>query len=466
VTAPGVPRRFISAADLGLLTDLYELTMLQAYHACDMRSKATFSLHFRELPPHRQFMLACGQQHAAHLVTGLHFPRDAIDKLGGTRLFNDNFLRWLEAFRFSGDIVAMPEGTPVFPHEPLLEITAPVAEAQLLETLLMNLVHLETVLASKASRLVLAAAGRPVMDFGMRRMHGIDAAVHGVRAFRTAGIAQTSNVLAGLEFGLPVGGTMAHSFIQAHANEMDAFRTYAELYPDTTLLVDTFDTMGGVDKVIALSRELGEDFRVSAIRLDSGELGVLASEARSRLDAAGLEDIKIIASGGLDEHSIATLLAGGAPVDAFGVGTSLGTSADSPNLDLVYKLTSYDESPRLKDSPGKAIFPGDKQVYRFHDASGRCTHDEITLRHEQRNAEALLAPIVANGEAVSSDTLDPAVAASHARQSLKSLPADLRRLDDGGPGYEVRVSEAVTRLRKEALAALRTHCGRRLEGLW
>ncbi|MDZ7770583.1 MAG: nicotinate phosphoribosyltransferase [Woeseiaceae bacterium] len=450
-----MPRRFISAADLGLLTDLYELTMLQAYHACGMRSNATFSLHFRKLPPHRRFMLACGQQHAAHLVTGLHFPRDALDKLSGIGLFNDTFLRWLEAFRFSGDIVAMPEGTPVFPHEPLLEVTAPVAEAQLLETILMNLVHLETVLASKASRLVLAAAGRPVMDFGMRRMHGIDAAVHGVRAFRTAGIAQTSNVLAGLEFGLPVGGTMAHSFIQAHANEMDAFRTYAELYPDTTLLVDTFDTMGGVDKVIGLSRELGENFRVGAIRLDSGDLGALATEARKRLDAAGLKAVRIVASGGLDEHEIATLMAGGAPIDAFGVGTSLGTSADSPNLDLVYKLTSYDDSPRLKDSPGKAIFPGDKQVYRFYDASGRCTHDEITLRHEKRDAEALLLPIVANGEAIGSDTLDPEVAANHASQALKNLPADLSRLDDGGTGYDVRISDAVTRLRDKALADLR-----------
>lgn len=455
MTTPGVTRRFTSAADLGLLTDLYELTMLQAYHACDMRANATFSLHFRDLPPHRRFMLACGQQHAAHLVTGLHFPRDALDKLSGIGLFKDDFLRWLEAFRFSGDIVAMPEGTPVFPHEPLLEVTAPVAEAQLLETILMNLVHLETVLASKASRIVLAAAGRPVMEFGMRRMHGIDAAIHGVRAFRTAGIAQTSNVLAGLEFGLPVGGTMAHSFIQAHANEMDAFRTYAEIYPDTTLLVDTFNTMDGVDKVVALSRELGENFRVSAIRLDSGDLGELTAEARRRLDAAGLEDVKIVASGGLDEQRIAELLAGGAPIDAFGVGTSLGTSADSPNLDLVYKLTSYDESPRLKDSPGKAIYPGDKQVYRCHDASGRCTHDEITLRHEKRDGEALLAPIVTNGEAVSSETLDPAVAARHTRQTLKSLPADLHRLDEGEASYDVRISAAVTRLREEALADLR-----------
>ena len=455
MSGSGPSRRFVSAADLGLLTDLYELTMLQAYRACDMQARASFSLHFRQLPAHRRMMLACGQQHAAHLVTGLRFPGSAIDDLSRIGMFQDDFLRWLEDFRFTGDIVAVPEGTPVFPHEPLLEVTAPVAEAQLLETLLMNVVHLETVLASKALRLVLAARGRPLMDFGMRRMHGIDAAVHGVRAFRVAGIAQTSNVLGGLAFGLPVGGTMAHSFIQAHGNEREAFKAYADLYPETTLLVDTFDTIEGVDKVIALRRELGERFRVGAIRLDSGDLAALAGEARQRLDSAGLGDVKIVASGGLDEHAIARLVGGDAPIDAFGVGTSLGTSADSPSLDLVYKLTSYDGSPRVKDSPGKEIYPGEKQVYRFRDGSGRCTHDEVTLRDERRNADALLQPIVRAGEPLHVETLDPGVAAAWTRHELGCLPAELRRLDDGDDGYDVRISDAVVNLRRAALAGRR-----------
>ncbi|HZD52360.1 MAG TPA: nicotinate phosphoribosyltransferase, partial [Woeseiaceae bacterium] len=340
-------RLWVTPDDLGLLTDLYELSMLQAYWTAGMHREATFSLYFRKLPPSRRFMLACGQQHAACLVTELRYPRPALDRLSRLGEFRQEFLRWLEDFRFTGDIVAVPEGTPVFPQEPLLEVTGPIAEAQLLETLIMNLVHLETVLASKAARMVLAAAGRPVLDFGMRRMHGLDAAVHGVRAYRTAGIAGTSHVLAGLHFDLSVRGTMAHSYIQAFEDEAAAFRSYAKLYPGTTLLVDTYDTIQAVEKVIAMHRELGDAFRVGAIRLDSGDMAELAKAARPRLDEAGMTDVRIFASGGLDEHEIACLVASGAPIDAYGVGTSLGTSDDAPSLDLVYKLTSYAGTPRL-----------------------------------------------------------------------------------------------------------------------
>lgn len=250
-------RLWITPDHLGLLTDRYELSMLQAYWAADMHAEATFSLYFRKMPSARRFMLACGQQHAARLVTQLRYPKVALDQLARLGGFQDGFLRWLEEFRFTGDIVAMPEGTPVFPQEPLLEVTGPIAEAQLLETIIMNLVHLETVLASKAVRMVLAAEGRPVVDFGMRRMHGIDAAVHGVRAYRTAGIAGTSHVLAGLHFGLPVNGTMAHSYIQACEDETAAFKAYADLYPGTTLLVDTYDTLEAVEKIIVLRRQYG-----------------------------------------------------------------------------------------------------------------------------------------------------------------------------------------------------------------
>lgn len=447
-------RRWVEAADLGLLTDLYELTMLQAYWASGMTGTATFSLYFRKMPETRRFLLACGQQHAAYLATQLRYSKSALDELARLEGFREEFLRWLEDFRFSGDIVAMPEGTPVFPHEPLLEVTAPIAEAQLLETLLMNAVHLETVLASKAVRLVLAAAGRPVVDFGMRRMHGLDAAVQGVRAFRVAGIAGTSNVLAGLHYGLPVRGTMAHSFIQAHGDETEAFKLYAGLYPGTTLLVDTYDTLAAVDKIVGLKRELGEKFDIGAIRLDSGDLDALSRAAREKLDAADLKHVKIFASSGLDEHKIAALVKARAPIDAYGVGTELGTSADAANLDLVYKLTAYAGEPRLKKSPGKQILPGAKQVFRFRDARGEILSDEITLREEMREAKPLLAPVVLGGEPLDAPTREPEIAALYAQGEIEKLPAVLRGIEPGAVTFEVNVSPAVQALRERALSRL------------
>lgn len=432
--------------DAVLITDLYELAMMQAYWSEGMHGHATFSLYFRELPPERNFMLACGQQHAARLIAGLRFGRDALDRLAGLPMFREGFLRWLEGFRFSGDVDALPEGTPVFPHEPLLEVTAPVAEAQLLESLLMNLVHLETVLASKAVRLVLAARSRPVVDFGLRRMHGLDAAVQGVRAYRTAGIDGTSNVFGGLRHDLPLRGTMAHSFVQAHADEAEAFVAYARLYPGTTLLVDTYDSLAAVDRVIELKREHGDGFEVGAIRLDSGDLAALARAARQRLDAAGLEAVRIFASGGLDEHRIAELLDAGAPIDGFGVGTALGTASDSPSLDLVYKLTEYDGEPRLKTSPGKAILPGAKQVYRYADASGCLINDEVTLRAETRDAEALLAPVVRGGEPVAGSVRDADATAAYAADQVRRLPDALRELRAPERPYPVRISGALQAL--------------------
>lgn len=445
-------RLHVDASNLALFTDLYELSMLQAYRASGMSGTATFSLYFRKLPPVRRFMLACGQQHAAHLAASLRFERSALDQLATLPGFRDDFLRWLEDFRFSGDIVAMPEGTPVFANEPLLEVTAPIAEAQLLESLLMNLVHLETVLASKAVRVVLAAGRRPVMDFGMRRMHGTDAALHGVRAFQVAGLDGSSNVLAALMFNVPAQGTMAHSFIQAHGDETQAFREYAALYPGTTLLVDTWDTIDAVEKIIALHREMGDEFNIGAIRIDSGDFAALAREARMRLDAAGLKQVKIVASGGLDEYQIARLVEEGAPIDAFGVGTAMGTSADAPYLDLVYKLTLYDGEPRIKDSPGKPVLPGAKQVYRYRDDEGHILRDEITLRDEMREAKPLLVPIVRQGEALAAATLDPRLAALYARGEIERLPASVRSLEEGDAGFSVQVSEALKRLHAEALA--------------
>ncbi|WP_163558729.1 nicotinate phosphoribosyltransferase [Halomonas sp. NO4] len=439
----------VDDSDLALLTDLYQLTMLQAYWKEGMEERATFSLYFRKLPPTRRFMLACGQQHAAELATRLRFSDAHLASLAETGTFDDAFLDWLKDFRFSGDIWTLPEGTPVFENEPFMEVDAPIAEAQLLESLVMNLVQLETVIASKAVRLVLAAHGRPVVDFGLRRMHGIDAAVRGVRAYRTAGLAGTSNVLGGLRHDLPLRGTMAHSYILAHDDEREAFRAFARHYPNTTLLVDTHDTLAGVDKVIALMAE-EPALRVAAIRLDSGDLGELAHRSRERLDAAGHADVKIIASSGLDEHKIAALLDDDAPIDAFGVGTEMGVAADAPVIDLSYKLVEYADTPRVKHSTGKINLPGRKQLYRCFDAAGQMTGDVIARREEPGiEGEPLLRPLVRGG-AVNADAMALADdARERVQTSLDAMPVTLRRLDPGRPDYPVALSSELDRLRSQ-----------------
>lgn len=434
---------------LGLFVDFYELTMARAYRAEGMTDRALFSLHFRKLPPGRNFILACGQHYVARLATSLGFPREQLDRLATLELFDDDFLDWLADFRFSGDIRVLPEGTPVFPHEPLLEVEAPIAEAQLLETLLMNYVNTETVLASKAVRMVIAARDRPVVDFGMRRMHGLDAALRSVRAYRTAGISATSNVLGSFEFGLPARGTLAHSFIQAHRDEAEAFRAYARLYPGTTLLVDTYDTLAAVDKVIGLVKN--EGLQVGAIRFDSGDLAQLTKAARLKLDAAGLTDLRIVVSSGLDEWSIRELLDNDAPVDGFGVGTSLGVSEDAPVMDLAYKLTEYAGRPCLKNSPGKKVLPGRKQVWRYRDGAGCYHHDEIALATEQRDGEPLLTSVVQNGQLTGPEP-DLGASSEGVRRALEELPERLLSLDDCKPPYEVQISEALEKLYEQALA--------------
>ena len=302
----------IREQDLALMVDLYELAMAQAYWAEGMAGDAVFSLFFRELPEHRNFILACGQQRVAEVIARLRFSSEHIERLRELDRFQPEFLEWLAGFRFSGTIRAVAEGTPLFPQEPILEVRAPIAEAQLLESLIMNYVHLESVLASKAVRVRLAAGGCPVVDFGMRRMHGLDSAHRGVRAYRLAGLSGTSNVLASLDFGMPVSGTMAHSFVQSYDQEMAAFRVYARLYPGTTLLVDTYDSRRAVGRIVEwLQHE--PDVEIGAIRLDSGDLGREAVDCRKILDDAGFSKIKILVSGGLDEYRIAALREKGGP---------------------------------------------------------------------------------------------------------------------------------------------------------
>ncbi len=441
----------ISEPELGLFVDLYELTMAQAYHAQGLEQPAVFTLHFRTMPPGRNFVVACGQHHAARLASQLRFPRQQLQRLAELGHFEGAFLDWLAGFRFTGEIRVLPEGTPVFPHEPLLEVEAPVVQAQLLETLLMNYISTETVLATKAVRTVLAAAGRPVVDFGMRRMHGFDAALRGVRSYRTAGLTATSNVLGSLQYGLPATGTMAHSFIQVHSDEMEAFRAFARLYPGTTLLVDTYDTLAGVDKVIALVRD--EGLQVGAIRIDSGDLAQLARAARKRLDQAGYREIRIIVSSGLDEWSVRDLIAAGAPIDGFGVGTRLGVSEDAPSLDFAYKLTAYDGEPRLKSSPGKKVLPGRKQVWRCYDQAGCMVEDIIGCHREQHTGEPLLITAVSQGQPVS-PAPDPEQSRQRLQLSLERMPKPLLALELADQPYTVRISDALEALYRQTLQAV------------
>ncbi len=437
-----------------LLIDLYELTMAQAYLDHGPHEPATFDLFVRSLPPERGYLVAAGLGTLLDQLERFAFSADDLAHLAADGRFDDRLLARLERLRFTGDVDAVPEGTPVFADEPILRITAPVVEAQLLETVVMNLVHVQTLFASKAARIVDAAAGRSVIDFGLRRAHGPDAGWMGARAFWIAGLDGTSNVLAGRELGIPIAGTMAHAFVQAHENEAAAFRAFAATWPDTILLVDTYDTLRGIDRVVDLARELGADFRVRGIRLDSGDLGELAHEARRRLDAAGLEDVTIFASGNLDEHAIATLVARGAPIDGFGVGTRLTTSQDDPNLDIVYKLAQLGDRPLLKLSTGKATLPGVKQVWRRRDDDGRLAGDVIGLAHEQLEGEPLLVPVMRAGRRLDAGREPLADARERAGRCLAELPDGVRRLGPDRDDHPVEVSDRLEELRGRITASL------------
>jgi nicotinate phosphoribosyltransferase len=430
--------RFSSA----LLTDLYELTMLQAYFEERMHEIATFSLFVRRLPERRNYLLACGLDDALGVLETLRFDEAALAYLESLGRFSDRFLRHLKELRFTGDVYAVPEGTPVFAAEPIVEISAPIAEAQLVETIVMNQIHLQTLLASKAARVVTAAQGREVIDFGLRRMHGIDAGLKAARAFHIAGVDATSNVAAGQAYGLRVSGTLAHSYIQAHDSEYDAFRAFARVYPDTVLLVDTYDTLAGVRKVVQLASDFGSDFRISAVRLDSGDLGALASETRRILDENGLRRVEIVASGGLDEDQIAHLVSTGAPIDAFGVGTDMGVSRDAPAMDIAYKLVEYAGRGRTKLSAGKALLPGGKQIVRV-ERNGIADHDVLAQRGESIAGRPLMQHVMAGGERLPAGRVRLDDARACTKRELDRLPPRVRALESARPPYRVDISQAL-----------------------
>jgi nicotinate phosphoribosyltransferase len=437
------------ASNVALLTDLYELTMAQAYLAEGLSGPAVFSLFARRLPPGRNYLVAAGLEDALRILEGMRFEPEALEWLASLGLFDDRLLAWLASFRFSGEVEAVPEGTPLFGGEPLLEVTAPIAEAQLVETVVMNQVHLQTVAASKAARVVTAARGRTVVDFGARRMHGADAAVKVARAAYLAGCDSTSDVLAGRLYGIPLAGTMAHSWVQAHASEIEAFRAFTGTWPRTVLLVDTYDTLAGVRQVARLARELGPDFRVTAVRLDSGDLLELSRAARRILDEAGLSQVGIFASGGLDERAIDRLVRAGAPIGGFGVGTAMGVSEDAPALDVAYKLVSYDGRERLKLSPGKELLPGPKQVFRI-ERGGKAERDVLARRGEDPAGRPLLVPAMRGGRRLAGPTLPEA--REHAHRERERLPERILSLDPADPPYLVEPSQGLRALR-DRLAA-------------
>ncbi|HUE86098.1 MAG TPA: nicotinate phosphoribosyltransferase [Vicinamibacterales bacterium] len=432
-------------ASPALLTDFYQLTMLQAYFEEQMHDTAVFSLFVRRLPERRNYLLACGLDDVLSYLETLRFDEESLRYLRSLGRFSDRFLEHLRDFRFTGDVHAVAEGTPIFAHEPILEVVAPIGEAQLIETFVINQIQLQTMLASKAARVVEAAQERRVVDFGLRRIHGIDAGMKAARAFHIAGVHATSNVAAGHVYGLELSGTMAHSYVQAHEDEYDAFHAFARLYGDTVLLVDTYDTLAAVQKIVRLAGQMGSEFRVGAIRLDSGDLVDLAFASRRILDAAGLHRVGIFASGSLNEDEVARIVTAGAPVDGFGVGTDMGVSRDAPSLEIIYKLVEYAGQGRLKLSPGKSSLPGRKQIFRV-EAQGVAEYDVLASHDEMSTGRPLLQPVMRGGVRTTGRvSLD--AARTHARAELERLPAMLRALEPAPAPYLVQISHALARSR-------------------
>ncbi|AJX31295.1 nicotinate phosphoribosyltransferase [Burkholderia oklahomensis] len=445
--------------DGALLTDLYEFTMLQSYFDCGMNETATFEFFVRKLPEHRNFLMAAGLEQVLDYLAGLKLDADELEGLASTGLFSDGFLASLESLRFTGSVHAMREGTVFFVDEPILQITAPMREAQLIESRVMNLLHYESIVASKAARAVLAAPGKTLVDFGLRRAHGAEAALLSARASYIAGFTGTATLLAGLRYGIPVYGTMAHSYVQAHDSESLAFEHFARSFPrNAMLLIDTYDTEAAAHKVIDVAKKLARDgVEVKGVRLDSGDLAQHAMRVRAILDRAGLRQVTIFASGNLDEYKLEALIGKGAPIDGFGIGTRMNTSADAPYADCAYKLTEYAGVPRRKRSEGKATWPGRKQVYRRHRDDGVLDGDSLALRDEAHPGVALLEPFVIDGaRAASLPSL--ADVRAHARSQLDALPAGLRDLAHAAD-YPIAVTDALTALaqRIDAQTASEAH---------
>jgi nicotinate phosphoribosyltransferase len=432
-----------------LLTDLYQLNMVQAYLNRGETKTAVFEFFVRRLPPSRKFLIAAGLEQALAFLETVRFTADEIVWLAETGRFDKQLLDYLAAFRFTGDVHAIPEGTAFFANEPILRVTAPLPEAQLVETRLINLLHFQCLIAAKAARFVLAAPDKLLVDFGFRRAHGAEAGLLAARASYIAGFAGTATVLAGKLYDIPLFGTMAHSFIQAHDDEMSAFEDFARSRPDgLVLLIDTYNTEAAARKVVALAPRLKEmGIRIEGVRLDSGDLIALSRSVRQILDDGRLTDVTIFASGGIDEDDLLAAAEAQAPIDGFGIGTSLTTSSDLPALDCAYKLQEYAGRPRRKLSSGKATWPGRKQVWRRFDADRRMEGDVLSLEDDQQPGKPLIEAVMRAGRRLHEPESLNEIRV-RAADNIRALPEPLRRLEPDG-SYPVTVDDGLVRLAAE-----------------
>jgi len=418
------------AAVSPLLTDLYQLTMLQAYWRSGMNDTAVFEFFVRRMPLKRNFLIAAGLEQVSDYLEDLRFSAANIAWLRSLDRFDAAFLDWLTDFRFTGDVHAMPEGTIFFQDEPILRVTAPMPEAQLVESRIVNLLHFQSLIASKAARMVLQQPGATLIDFGLRRAHGAEAGLLAARAAYIAGFTGSATLEAEQAFGVPSFGTMAHSFVQAHASEHEAFRSFAGAWPSNViLLIDTYDTIAAAHDVVLLADELaGAGIAVQGVRLDSGDLIDLSMQVRRIFDAAGMQHLRIFASSSVDEYLMARAAGASAPIDGYGIGTHLTTSADVPYLDCAYKLQEYAGEPRRKRSTGKATWPGRKQVYRQFDSSSRIASDIVTVEDDPQPGQPLLHQVMRNGHRLAPGEPSAGLRA-RAAAGLASLPDSLRALD-------------------------------------
>ena len=445
----------IARADLGLFTDLYELTMAQTYFAEGMSGLATFDLFVRNYPPNRGYLVCAGLEDALEFLEGVSFGDGSREFLRSIGMFSEDFLDFMGGVGFTGEVRALPEGRLFFANEPILEVTAPIIEAQLVETLLINRLNLQSLQATKAARCTWAAQGRAVSDFGARRAPGVDGALTMARSGYIGGFQSTSNVMAARRYDIPPAGTMAHSLITSYPTELEAFRAYARAFPHRSIfLIDTYDTIEGAFNAAKVAREMeAGGHRLVAVRLDSGDYATLSRQVRRILDEAGLDYVQIVASGGLDEYEISRLLEGGAPIDIFGVGTRVSVSADAPYTDMSYKLACYDGRPVMKLSPDKISPPGVKQVYRLKDTAGNFERDIVALQEEdQPGGEPLLETVMERGKRIR-----PAPLLSETRQRFFD---DFGLLDEhykritGPPRYPVALSPGLRRLTDQTQAGL------------
>jgi nicotinate phosphoribosyltransferase len=433
-----------------LFTDLYELTMAAAYFDHGIDSLATFSLFIRD-SQERNFFVAAGLEDVINELESLHFSTDDIQYLKDTGLFTADFIAYLKNLNFSGDIHAVAEGTIFFPNEPVLEVTAPVIQAQIIETFLLNTIGFQTMIATKAARCVHAAAGRPLIDFSLRRTQGQDAGLKVARSTYIAGFEATSNVLAGKIYGIPISGTMAHSYISVFDSEKDAFSAYADTFPENSVfLIDTYDTLEGARHAVSIAKEMKKKgTALKGIRLDSGDMADLSQKVRKIFDGAGFSDVKIFASSGFDEFKISSVIAAGGKIDAFGVGTKVGVCADAPYLDIVYKLVRFKDRDIRKLSPGKITLAGEKQVFRKSDKNGHFLEDIIGMRAERiEKADHLLKKVMANGK-----SLVPPMSLQDIQDNFKknfsSLDEKYKSLRDPGT-YPVKLSRRLAALQDKS----------------